>query len=167
MILGFNANEIFQIAVDIEENGRSFYERAQGVIDDSAVKELFSSLERQEVAHKQRFLSLKDRLPESAKEGTVFDPDNDNDRYLKMTADMNVFSASADMDEKLAGVRSAADALKLAIQFEKDSIIFYLLMQDLTEEDKGRESIGQLIDEEKEHLRTLSSQLRNLAECKK
>ena len=68
---------------------------------------------------------------------------------------MNVFRSDIALEEALAGVRSAVDALKLAIQFEKDSITFFLGMQDATEEKKGREFIGQLVEEEKEHLKKL------------
>ncbi len=35
MIFGFNAAEVFQIAIEIEENGKSFYEKAQAKIDDA------------------------------------------------------------------------------------------------------------------------------------
>ena len=61
--------------------------------------------------------------------------------------------------EQLAQVGNAVDALKLAIQFEKDSILFFLLMQDETEKGKGKELISQLTNEEKAHLRMLSKEL--------
>jgi len=57
--------------------------------------------------------------------------------------------------------------LKLGIKFEKDSIILFLTMQDETEEGKGRELIGQLINEERKHLKKLSLELRKLTAHKK
>jgi rubrerythrin len=162
MIYGFNANEVFKIAIEIEENGRRFYEKVQDVVEESGVNEIFARLALAEVEHKRRFISLKSQLPRSAKEETVWDPDNELDQYLKMMADMHVFKTSAAVDDVLAGVRTAQDALHLAIQFEKDSIVFFLTMQEAAKEEEGRKLIGQLVEEEKEHLRTLSRELRRL-----
>ncbi len=64
--------------------------------------------------------------------------------------------------EQLAQVKTTADALKLAIQFEKDSVLFFLSMQDATCDDKGRDLIQLLVKEEQEHLKRLSLELRKL-----
>ncbi|MBW1920541.1 MAG: hypothetical protein JRI81_10005 [Deltaproteobacteria bacterium] len=45
----------------------------------------------------------------------------------------------------------------MAIDFEKDSIVFFLLMQDNTDEKTGKKLVGQLLKEEQEHLRKLST----------
>lgn len=156
MIYRFNANEVFQMAIDIEKNGKHFYQKAQDLVDNPEVRDIFARLAKDEMEHEKRFVALKSQLPESAKESTVWDPDNETDQYLRMMAHMNVFRSDIALEEALAGVRSAVDALKLAIQFEKDSITFFLGMQDATEEKKGRELIGQLVEEEKEHLKRLS-----------
>jgi rubrerythrin len=160
MIYGFNASELFQVAIDIEENGRRFYEKAKDLIKSPEVKSLFAMLAKEEVAHKALFASLKAQLPESASEPTVWDPDNESEQYLKMMADMHVFRADMNLDQLLEEVQSAEDALSLAIRFEKDSVTFYLAMKDETESEKGREQIDQLVEEEKRHLRTLSMALR-------
>ncbi|RLB30152.1 MAG: rubrerythrin, partial [Deltaproteobacteria bacterium] len=39
----------------------------------------------------KRFSELRAQLPELAKEGQVFDPDNEMGKYIKMMADMHVF----------------------------------------------------------------------------
>lgn len=159
MAFAFNAKEVFQMAIEIEENGRLFYQKARDVVEDPEVKGLFSDLEQQEVEHREKFKALKSELPQSAQEGTVWDPQGEIDQYLKMTADMHVFKSAAPVEEQLEAVGNAADALRLAIQFEKDSILFFLLMQDETEKGKGREFISQLANEEKAHLRMLSKEL--------
>lgn len=159
MAFAFNANEVFQMAIEIEENGRLFYQKAQELVDDPEIKRLFSDLEQREVEHREKFKALKSELPESAQEGTVWDPQGEIDQYLRMTADMHVFKAASPMEEQLAQVTNAVDALKIAIQFEKDSILFFLLLQDETEKGKGKELISQLVNEEKAHLRTLSKEL--------
>ncbi|MBF0525628.1 MAG: ferritin family protein [Deltaproteobacteria bacterium] len=162
MIYGFNANEVFQMAIEIEENGKAFYDQAGQKITDPQVKELFAALAQEEVSHKARFISLKDKLPATAAGQTVYDPEKEIDLYLKMMADLNVFRTDKKMADQVAGIKSAADAVHLAMQFEKDSIIFFLTMQDDTEEAQGRQLIGQLVKEEQQHLKRLSMQLKKL-----
>ena len=165
MIYGFNASEVFQIAIDIEENGRRFYEKAMGLSDDHEVKAFFAALAQEEAEHLERFKELRSQLPQTASEGTVWDPEHEMDQYLQMMADMNVFRSDVDMEEKLSLAGSVEDALKLGIQFEKDSIIFFLSMQEATADNRGRKSIDQLVNEEREHLKRLSLQLRRHTAC--
>ena len=162
MIYGFNAGEVFEIAIEIEENGRLFYEKAQAKADDEEVKKVFASLGAAEVEHKQRFADLKSQLPEPSTKSEVWDPDNETDQYLKMMADMHVFREGQGVEAELDKISSAEEALKLAIQFEKDSIIFFLSMQDFTKDEQSRGLIGQLVKEEQEHLKLLTRQLKNL-----
>jgi rubrerythrin len=162
MIFGFNAAEVFEIAIAIEENGKRFYEQAQGLVDDLAVKKLFAELAIQEVEHKKKFESLKAQLPAEASTPTTWDPDNKLSDYIRMMADQHVFVSDEDVDRRLAQVRSTKDALKLAVEFEKDSVIFFLSMQEAAEGKKGGELIGLLVKEEQEHLRRLSLELRRL-----
>lgn len=167
MIYGFNANEIFQIAIDIEENGKRFYEKAIDLVDNPDVKALLASLAQEEVEHLKRFAELKAQLPKAAAEDTIWDPEHEMNQYLQMMADMNVFRSNLDLGEVLSSVKNLEDVLRLGIQFEKDSIVFYITIQDATEEKKGREFIGQLVNEEKKHLRRLSLELRKLTADKK
>jgi len=167
VIYGFNANEIFQIAIEIEGNGKRFYEKAIDLVDDADVKELLAFLAQEEAEHLKRFTELKAQLPKEATEDTIWDPEHEMNRYLQMMADMHVFRSDFDVEEKLSQVKKSEDVLQIGIQFEKDSIIFFLTMQDATEGEKGREFIGQLVNEEKKHLSKLSMELRKLTVDKK
>lgn len=162
MIFNFNAVEVFNMAIAIEENGKKFYEQSQKLIADSEVKALFAELALQEVEHKHKFQSLKEQLPARAGSPTVWDPENEVEKYIKMLADQHVFVSSASLDAQLARIHDVRDALRVAIEFEKDSIIFFLTMQEETDSEKGREFIGLLVKEEQEHLRRLSLQLNRL-----
>lgn len=158
MSYNFNAAEVFNVAIQIEENGRKFYQQSLKVIGDAGVKELFEDLAGQEVEHKKRFESMKAGLPAGAATSTVWDPDNEIDMYIKAMADQHVF-AGDDIAEELNRVKDVKSALKLAISFEKDSVIFFLSLQDVTEGKAGQETIKALVKEEQEHLRRLSLEL--------
>lgn len=162
MIFNFNAAEVFKIAVVIEENGKSFYDRCQNVVDNAEVKDLFSALSREEVEHKKKFESMIAQLPKEASSPVIWDPDNELDQYIKMLADQHVFVSSDSLNARVAQVKNTRDALNLAIEFEKDSVLFFLSLQEATEGKKGQELIGALIKEEQEHLKRLSLQLLRL-----
>jgi len=167
VIYGFNASEIFQIAIEIEKNGKHFYEKAIDLVDSPDVKGLLASLGQEEVEHLKRFTELKAQLPQAATEDTIWDPEHEMNQYLQMMAAMHVFRSDFDVEEELSRLENPEDVLKLGIKFEKDSIILFLTMQDATEEKKGQQLTGQLVNEEKEHLRKLSLELRKLTAHKK
>ena len=161
----FNADEIFRTAINIEENGQIFYEQACKLIKNNRLKDIFAHLAKQEIIHKEIFIDLRSGLPVSAAEYVTWDPDNETDEYLKMLADMNVFRSDTDVKKILEKIHDVKGALRLSIQFEKDSVLFYLLMKALTEKDEGVKFIDRIIDEEKEHLGTLAGELRGYLKC--
>lgn len=157
----FNAGEVFDIAINIEENGKFFYDESQKRIDNQDVKKLFADLASQEIEHKKKFESLKAQLPAGSKTSTVWDPDNELDRYIKTMADEHIFVTSAGVNEQLAGITDTKSALKMAIEFEKDSVIFFLSLEDNTTQ-SDRELIKSLVKEEQEHLKRLTLELMKL-----
>jgi rubrerythrin len=64
MFTDFNANEIFQVGVEIERNGKTFYETAAGQTGDSTAQELFDRLAKWEHQHIQLFEDLRRKLRE-------------------------------------------------------------------------------------------------------
>lgn len=162
MIFGFNAGEVFRIALKIEEDGKLFYDTAQDKIDNNEVIELFKALSLAEVQHREYFASLLAKLPDSAKSNTVWDPDGEMDRYLASVAGMHVFHKDDSVEQKVASIKSEEDAIKLALDFEKDSIVFFLSIKQQTEETRGREMIDTLIYEELAHHKRLTLELLKL-----
>jgi rubrerythrin len=163
MLFEFNAAEVFQIAVGIEENGRIFYEKCLDLTSDPELRELFSDLAVQEKEHKKKFEQLRDTLPREASSPVIWDPENELDQYIKMMADQHVFvSPEGGIEAKIATIKDVREALKLAMEFEKDSVIFFLTLQDATAGEKGRELISVLVKEEQEHLRRLARHFNKL-----
>jgi rubrerythrin len=154
MIYPFNAAEAFKIAVGIEENGFRFYTEAAKKFT-GKVADLFASLAQEEQIHKATFAKVLAELP--PEQSNVFDPDNETDEYLKMMSDINVFRQGAeDIDKALAGVLNERDALRMAIGFEKDSIVFYVQLKNSADKLTDKLSVDELILEEAKHLRKLA-----------
>jgi len=162
MLFCFNAREVLDMAVAIEENGRLFYEKAGRAVEDPAVRAVFADLAAQEVEHKARFEKLRADLPPDSPSCTVYDPGNETAAYVRMMADQHVFRDAREVEVRVAAIRSAADALALAMQFEKDSVMFFLGLEEAADEKTTRPLIGALVKEEREHLRRLARELRKL-----
>ncbi|EFK08612.1 rubrerythrin [delta proteobacterium NaphS2] len=175
MILGFNADEVFRTAIEIEKNGVIFYKNGRNALAEDDVKEIFSQLEKDEEAHLDKLRKMRAELPSSAKQPTDYDPtddikrktDEETNQYIQDTADMNVFRNVENVEKYTTEIKTVEDALRLAIQFEKDAITFFLIMRDLTEDDKGKQFVGGILSEEKEHLKILSRRLRKEVGCEK
>lgn len=149
----FNANEILQMAEQLERNGADFYRKSIEKIQDPAGKELLLSLAEMEDQHEKTFADLRSKLTASEKAQTVFDPEGETVRYLKALADSKVFF------EKTIDTDSMEGILKEAITAEKDSILFYLGLKDAVPEALGKDKIDAVIKEEMSHINLLTREL--------
>ncbi len=156
MALGFNAREVFDIGVQIEVNGKAFYEAAAKKVADSRNRAFFTELADWEAQHVQLFTELRDKLPTSAGSAQVFDPEGEAATYLKATADSHVFVTNRDVLALVAGCRGPAEILDLAITFEKDSVVYYTTMKQAVSPKFGQDRIDRLINEEIRHIGMLA-----------
>ncbi|MGC9968000.1 MAG: ferritin family protein [Syntrophobacteraceae bacterium] len=159
----FNAGEVFKIAIQIEENGRKFYEESQKNIESAEVRALFADLALQEIEHKKKFEALRAQLPPESTTTAVWDPENELDRYIKMMADDHVFISGDDIKDQIGGIRDSSDALKLAMEFEKDTLVFFLSLEEAVADRKDQDLIKSLLIEEQGHLKRLTLQLRKIS----
>ena len=86
-----NADEIFEMAEQIERNGASFYRKAAESIDDPAGKKLLLNFAAMEDEHEKTFAALRKDLSEKEKTATTFDPEGEAALYLRALADVRVF----------------------------------------------------------------------------
>jgi rubrerythrin len=162
MSIIFNAKEIFEIAVQIERNGHQFYTKAAEKTTNQDVKKMFVSLAEMEHVHERTFEELRDRLQGKETELTTYDPDDETILYLRAFASGHVFDLKENLGSLLSGKENTREIVKKAITLEKDSIVFYLGLEDLVPEDLGKDRIETIIHEEKSHIRILSGILDTL-----
>ncbi len=153
MSYDFNANEIFEMAEQMERNGARFYRDAAEAAADPSNKELLTGLSKMEEAHEKIFESMRAELTAAEKASTVFDPSGEASLYLRALVDSRVFFKK-EIDET-----SIVEILKSAIEAEKDSIVFYLGMKEAVPKKLGRDRIEAIIKEEMGHIRVLSKEL--------
>ena len=87
----FNADEIFEMAEQMERNGESFYKKAAASIQDSNHQALLLKLADMEVEHEKTFKAMRRDLSDAAKSATVFDPEGEAALYLRALVDIRVF----------------------------------------------------------------------------
>ncbi len=154
----FNANEIFEIAKQIEVNGAKFYRDSAELVSDAAQKEFLLELAAMEDDHEATFATMQKELTEGEKAATAFDPEGEGVLYLKALADTRVFFEKEKPSADMKGI------LASAIAAEKDSISFYLGMKELVTEKLGKDKIDHIIKEEMSHIKLLAVQLVTLAD---
>jgi rubrerythrin len=153
MSYDFNADDVFEMAEQIERNGAAFYRQAADSVSDPDAKQFLSDLASMEDDHEKTFSEMRRKLTEKEKAKTVFDPQNEAAAYLKALADTRIFF------EKKIDTSSMQAILKAAILAEKDSIVFYLGMKDLVPEELGQSYLDSIIKEEMSHIKLLSHRL--------
>jgi rubrerythrin len=156
MSIDFNADEVFEIAEQIERNGAKFYRKAAESITDSNAKEFLIDLAKMEDDHEKMFKSMRAELSQDEKVVTTFDPDGDAERYLRALADTRIFY------EKDISTDSLENIFKSALTAEKDSIVFYFGMKDVVPAHLGKDKLDGIIKEEMSHIRIISDKLLEL-----
>jgi rubrerythrin len=160
--IDFNADEIFQLGIRIETNGKQFYETMAKNTLDPSVKGLFLELSRWESQHQQFFENLRKALPHSAKREILFDPQGESSLYMQAMAESHVFIKSKDIHGMASKCKTPQEALDFAIIFEKDSVVFFTTMKRVVPEHLGKDKIDLLINEEIKHISILTQKKREL-----
>ncbi len=157
----FNANEIFEIAVELERNGARFYRKAAENTDNSDFKDTLLTFAAMEDDHERIFIKMQDKLKDEEWVKNAFDPDGEAAKYLKAMVEGKIFDLRKDPVELLSGHESVADILKLAISLEKDAVNFYTGIKETVTEDLGKTHISRIIKEEMHHVTVLTNELNN------
>lgn len=161
MGISFNADEILEMAVRIETNGRLFYLRAAELQSDDETVGFFKRLAAMEEQHVKTFEEFRQDLSATDQEGQAYDPDGQALMYLATMADAHGGEGDPRIASALTGQESLEEILRTALNLEKQSILFYVGLKDLVTKAQGKEKIDAVIDEEKLHIAQLSEVLRN------
>jgi len=161
MAMTFNADEILEMALKIERNGAKFYTQAAGMTGDSSARALLLELAAMEEDHETTFSEMKAGLTEEERKQMTYDPQGELPFYLEAFANKSVFKSIEDDSKKtLSGTENIEQIFRFAVGMEKDSIVFYLGLQDLVPQRLGGERVDAILKEEMGHLAKLGDMLR-------
>lgn len=155
----FSADEIFEMAEQIERNGAKFYRKAADGVNDESEANILLDLAFMEDEHEEAFAAMRKDLSEEEIEAAIFDPQGEAALYLQAFADGHVFDVKSDPSEKLTGKETIEEILRIAIGLEKDSIVFYLGIRDAVKKQRSKNKVDELIKEEMSHISGLSKQI--------
>jgi rubrerythrin len=159
MSMSFNADEILEIAQMIEQNGLNFYRAAANAVTDPKAKEMLWNLAEWEVRHEQLFREMRASLTNDQMQPTVFDPDNDMSIYLNAMANEVVFTSKMDPIEMIGANPSFRKVLDIALEREKDAVVFYAGIKEIVPASLGRDKIEAIMQEEVSHVAMITQRL--------
>jgi rubrerythrin len=147
----FAGSEIVEIGIQIEKNGRDFYNALAQKSKIAEAGKVFKYLAGEEEKHILVFKKILDSLegyvpPESYPGEYV--------SYMQALASEYVFTQKDKGIETASAMKSDKEAVDTGIGFEKDSIIFYEGMKKSVP-DFDLKVIDELIAQEQSHLRQL------------
>lgn len=155
MTYNFSADEIFEMAKQIEVNGAKFYREAASKMTGEDEKKFLTALADMEDNHQKTFENMHQKFKEAikAREQDMFDPEGEAVLYLKSIADSKIFFKKDPPGDTME------DILYSAIKAEQDSVIFYLGMGELVADKLEKNRVDAIIKEELDHIRILSIKL--------
>jgi len=159
MSIAFSGSELVNIAIGIERRGVIFYDIRSKSTKNVTARDVFQYLANVEREHIQIFQNMlteaeKYQIPETYAEEYA--------AYLQALVDNAVFTDDFITSEMATKAGSDIKALELAISAEKDSILFYYGMKEITPQ-RAQLTVNKILAEEKSHLRQLSELKGNLA----
>lgn len=152
MAYDFSADDMFKMAIRIEENGARFYRKAAKQQSDAKNQEMLEKLGVMEDQHIRTFEKMRGSMTEAEKTNTVFDPQGEASLYLVAMADSHKGEGNPSVADALTGEESIAEIIDIAIDLEKESILFYLGLKDLVPPEYGQDKLDTIINEERRHI---------------
>ena len=148
-----NISEILRFAIQIEEQGYQFYIETLKKIKESRILELFQFLADEEFKHQQIFKHILKKIgsftpPESYK--------GEYEGYMKGFLKSNILKNLDSIKETINSVETIDDAIMIALDFERDSIVWYTAIKKYLGED-NKEIVEKIIQEELNHIFKINS----------
>ncbi|MBI4186616.1 MAG: ferritin family protein [Chloroflexi bacterium] len=144
--------QFLELAIEIEKNGRAFYETVAQRSGDKKVQDVFTQLAAREKEHENTFRTMLNHLGDyqPAPEYT-----SEHHKYIKDIADSSVFTGERAQDTLARKTMTDIEAAQIGIGFEKDSILFYSEVRGMLPRQQ-HELIDMIVNEEKGHLSELT-----------
>lgn len=151
--------EVTRMAVEMEAKGEKFYHWAAQQFQKQEVRNMFLRLSEEEKEHVKIFSKL---LNEKEAEQKI---DKNTSKYFSMLTKFgDIFPHHGDITH--VKIKSAADALAIGIEAEKDAILFYQELYDKADSQEVKQVLSKLLQEEKMHLIELRESMYELKDMK-
>lgn len=143
-----NVSEVMEFAVFIEKNGYRFYTETIKKFVDKELVELFQFLADEELRHQHTFEKLWEKV------GTFTPPESyagEYEMYMKDFLKTHPLANEEALKVKLDSISSKEEAVEMALDFEKDSIVLFNMLKRYIEEENIH-IVEAVIQEELNHI---------------
>ena len=145
----FSIREVIDLAIQIEKNGEQYYRDAIKKISNPSLQSMLEWLADEEGKHQSWFSERKQRL--ETEEDDLEMEEMGRDILQGILGDQSFSLKEADLS-KIDGVEAL---IQLAVEFEKDSILFYEMIGSFIEDRETSEKLNEIIAEENRHIELL------------
>jgi rubrerythrin len=148
-----NAGEVVEFAIYIEQNGYKFYVETIKKFEEKKLTDLFQFLADEEFKHEQIFKSLL------KKTGTFTPPESypgEYEVYMRDFLKTHALANDEALKQKLDSISTQEDAIQMALDFEKDSIVLFTALKKYIEE-ANQKAVESIIQEELTHIIKITS----------
>lgn len=148
----FSAEEVYDMAILTEKNGRIFYEAAAAAANTENIAKLMANLAQAERNHEITFRQMKEASPGHPPRETYA---GEEQEYMQALLFARVLPDAEAGTRAVAVMQSDTEALDFALAFEKDTILFLYEMREIVSSDEVPR-INALLAQEKSHVRLLT-----------
>ena len=146
----FSIREVVEQAVQTEKLGNEFYKTmAKKFKENNELEKLFQTLALHELRHGKSFSELEDKIKDEEPEGW-----EEVTQYLRAIVDSEFFIGKDKCLPSLEHVKTALEAINFALCFERETLLYYYTLRELTKE---KEIVDKIIKEEKSHILWLNN----------
>ena len=147
----FLVGDIIELAIQIEQNAENVYRNALKKISNPKLASILQWLADEEVEHARWFRQLKQTVNTAVEDPAV---EAMGKSILSGVIGSQSFSLKqADFSE----MSQLEDLISLAVEFENDKVIFYKMLRPFIEDRETLDFLENIIDEETNHIRELST----------
>jgi rubrerythrin len=145
----FSIREIIDMAIQLEKNAETFYREALARVSTPSLEPVLVCLADEERDHAQWFERLKRVLQEARAGGERGELDG---AALRSLVGDQKFSLA---EVNLAEIESVEELIELATEHEKDTILFYQMLQSFIDDPETNKELDEVIAQEEQHIKLL------------
>ena len=143
----FTLKEIYDLGIQIERNGEKFYRDALKQPWSAPLASMLRMLAEEEVKHVDFFAKRKEKLDQKGE-----DPELEamgQEMFKEILGDQTFSLKEADLSK----INNIEDLRRTAIEFEKDTILFYEMVRSFVTDEETQNQLDEIIEEENRHVR--------------
>lgn len=144
----FSIIEVVEQAIQTERLGYQFYTTmAERFKKEEKLNKLFTTLAEKELTHEKTFTELKNIIGDAEPEGW-----EEIEQYMRAIVESEFFLGKNKALPSMEHIKTVSDAVKFALQFEKETLLYFYGIKDAVKE---KDIVDEIINEERSHIRWL------------